>query len=529
MSTTREIWLAGQWVPAGAGNTIQAVDPSTGESVGDLFPVSDWSNCDLALEAAQSAATVLRLAPRAAIAKFLRDYADAIDANAESLANMAALETGLPVSPRLKDVELPRTSNQLRLAAEACESPSWAEATIDTATGIRSCRQAIGPVFVIGPNNFPLAFNGISGGDFAAAIAAGNPVIVKSHPAHPNTTYLLAELASQCLKGSELPAATVQLLYHMSSEDGLRIARDSRLGAVAFTGSKAAGLKLKQACDEVGKPVYLEMSSVNPVLILPGVLEERSADLAGELATSCSMGCGQFCTNPGLVVVLQSPKTDEFIQTLTQRFAEAGTGTMLTSGVLEHLQASVTTVRKNGAEVLSGGDLNGEMKNSYQNTLLKVSGDRFLANPSVMQTEMFGPVSLLVVAEDLLQAEAIINELEGNLTGTIYSAIDGRDDSLYDTLASRLAEKVGRLLNDKMPTGVAVSSAMNHGGPFPSSGHPGFTAVGIPASLKRFSALKCYDNVRPKRLPQLLADANPDGKTWRWIDGKWTLENVASS
>lgn len=526
MSDIAPVLLAGRWTNTESTKTFQATNPATAELVGNIFTVSGWDSCELALEAAHAAASALRRVPRASIAQFLRGYADLIDSHAESLSEMAHQETALPVAPRLKDVELPRTSNQLRLAADACENPSWAEATIDTATGIRSCREAIGPVMVIGPNNFPLAFNGISGGDFAAAIAAGNPVIVKGHPAHPNTTKLLAELAVQALGQTDLPSSMVQLLYDMDPADGLRMMKDPRIGAVAFTGSKRAGLSIKEACDSTGTPVYLEMSSVNPILMLPGAIAERGEEIAGELAGSCSMGCGQFCTNPGLIIVLQSTDTDSFVASLTNRFQSATSGPMLTSGVLEHLTQSVVAVRKAGAELLTGGEPQSDVTNAFQTTLLKVTGNEFLADPERMQTEMFGPVSLLVIAEDQLQAEAILNELEGNLTGCIYSARDGRDDALYEALTPLLQAHVGRLLNDKMPTGVAVSPAMNHGGPFPSTGHPGFTAVGIPASMKRFSALKCYDNVRPGRLPELLANKNINDKTWRWIDGQCSCQDL---
>lgn len=526
MSEIAPVLLAGRWTTLESSKTFQAINPATGELVGNIFPVSSWDACEQALEAAHAAASALRQVPRSSIAKFLRTYADLIDSHAEALSEMGQQETALPVAPRLKDVELPRTSNQLRLAADACEHPSWAEATIDTATGIRSCREAIGPVMVIGPNNFPLAFNGISGGDFAAAVAAGNPVIVKGHPAHPNTTRQLAELAAQALSQTDLPSAMVQLLYDMDPADGLRMMKDPRLGAVAFTGSKRAGLSIKEACDSTGTPVYLEMSSVNPVLMLPGAIAERGEEIAAELAGSCSMGCGQFCTNPGLIVLVESNDTESFVTSLTNRFQAATSGPMLTRGVLEHLTQAVTAVRKAGAELLTGGEPQADVKNAFQTTLLRVSGNQFLADPERMQTEMFGPVSLLVIAEDQIQAEAILNELEGNLTGCVYSAKDGRDDGLYDALTPLLQAHVGRLLNDKMPTGVAVSPAMNHGGPFPSTGHPGFTAVGIPAALKRFSALKCYDNVRPARLPELLANKNVSEKTWRWIDGQCSCQDL---
>jgi NADP-dependent aldehyde dehydrogenase len=508
-------------------DSFAAVDPASGEAIEERFPVSDRAECDRVLAAADAAFARLLTVPRVEIARFLDEYAAAIDAHADELAALAARETGLPVSPRLKDVELPRTTGQLRQAAAACRDGSWALPTIDTKAGIRSVHAAIGPVLVIGPNNFPFAFNGIAGGDFAAALAAGNPVIAKGHPSHPATTRRLAELADVALQTCRLPSGTVQLIYRMSGSDGLALMRDPRLAAVGFTGSKTAGLRIKQACDEAGKPSYLEMSSVNPVVVLPGALRERSADLAQEFATSCLMGAGQFCTNPGLVVLVAGADTDAFVADVRDRFAAAPSGTLLSPHVRDAVLAAVGAVRAAGATLVTGGGAVAGARVAVENTLLSVTGAGFLAEPERLQTEMFGPASLFVIAADVDEAAAVLGHVEGNLTGSLYTSRAGDDDAAYRRLEPLLRRKVGRLLNDKMPTGVAVSPAMNHGGPFPATGHPGFTAVGIPASLRRFSALQCYDAVRPDRLPSLLQSANPTG-AWRAVDGRWTTAAVAT-
>ncbi len=530
MSDTNPVWIDGKWSKSSGVEVFLAVDPATGLEIAGQFPKSDWTDCDQALEAAAQAFETLQVTPRTVISDFLKKYADLIEANAEALAKQASQESALPFAPRLKDVEIPRTSNQLRLAATACIDGSWSQPTIDSALNIRSVLSALGPVLVIGPNNFPFAFNGMSGGDFAAALAAGNPVIVKGHPNHPNTTKMLAELASNAIQSTGLPPATVQLLYHMSPESGLRMIADRRLASVAFTGSKSAGLSIKETCDKAGKPVYLEMSSVNPVVILPGAIEERGEALAEEFSGSCMMGAGQFCTNPGFVILCASSKTEAFIGNVVQRFGASPGGTLLAASVRDHLAASVTCVQKAGAQLLVGGNaVEDGGRIAFQNTVLRVSGTEFLNHPEALQTEMFGPVSMFVVVEDLLEAQAVIAQLEGNLTGTIYTSTDDRDDSAYQQMVRPLRQKVGRLLNNKMPTGVAVSLAMNHGGPYPSTGHPGFTAVGIPASMKRFGALQCYDNVRTNRLPEILQDQNPAGLAWRLIDGQWTQGDVISA
>jgi NADP-dependent aldehyde dehydrogenase len=303
-----------------------------------------------------------------------------------------------------------------------------------------------------------------------------------------------------------MPAATVQLIYRTSHEDGERLVADPRIGATGYTGSRNAGLKLKAAADKAGKPIYLELSSVNPVVILPGALEERLDDIAGQFATSCLMGSGQFCTNPGLIVLIAGDATERFLETVVGRFKAAPPTTLLSAGVAKSLTQSVSALIRAGAHTLVGGKALGSQGYTHANTLLRASGQQFLDAPEALQAEAFGNASLAIVAEDLDEVCRVLEHLEGNLTGCIYSHTGTSDDAAYEQVAWRLRPKVGRLLNDKMPTGVAVSPAMNHGGPYPATGHPGFTAVGIPASLRRFAMLQCYDNVRPNRLPALLRD-----------------------
>jgi len=511
------VLIGGTWRPAKAAKTFQAVNPATGEPLPGSYPVSGWEDCDAALAAAAEAATELRRTPPEAIARFLTRFADRLEAGKTALVDQAHLETALPKAPRLADVELPRTTGQLRQAADAVLEGSWALPTIDRKNQIRSCFEPIGPVVVFGPNNFPYAFSGVAGGDFAAAIAAGNPVIGKAHPLHPGTGRLLAEAAVAALSDAGLPPATVQMIYKIDHQSGQRLVSDPRVGASAFTGSRGAGMALKSAADAAGKPIYLEMSSINPVVILPGALAERGGKVAADFASSCLMGGGQFCTNAGFVMLLAGAGTDQFIDDVKTAFDAAQPPPLLSDGVAKGLVESVKALRGAGAALLTKpGEASGAR---YPNTLLRVTGQQFLAEPEKLQTEAFGSASLCVVVRDADEGEAVLSHLEGNLTGCIYSDTQGSDDSLYVRLAPALRRRVGRLLNDKMPTGVAVSPAMNHGGPFPATGHPGFTAVGIPASLRRFGMLCCYDNVRPHRLPASLRDENPNGRMWRLIDG----------
>jgi NADP-dependent aldehyde dehydrogenase len=318
----------------------------------------------------------------------------------------------------------------------------------------------------------------------------------------------------------------VQLLYRTPPALGFELVSHRCVGATGFTGSKAAGLQLKEAADRAGKPIYLEMSSVNPVFILPGALDERLSAVAKDLVDSCSLGAGQFCTKPGLTIVLKDVRGEELLRELTGLFERAMAGTLLGADGPASIAAGIGELVRHGAEILAGGRALDAGRYAFANTLLRATGDSFLAHPHGLQTEAFGTVNLVVLARDAEQMVEIAGALEGSLTGSIYSDTAGADDPLYARLAPVLRDKVGRLLNDKMPTGVAVTPAMNHGGPYPATGHPGFTAVGIPAALLRFAALHCYDNVRPSRLPAELADKNPTGRMWRLVDGEWTQQDV---
>lgn len=520
------VLINGEWKASSAVRYFQAQNPATETALPGEFPVSPWAEINQVLEAAHQAADDVRGLPGARFGEFLDAYAVAIEQIADQLVQAAHQETALPVSPRLKDGELPRTTNQLRQAAIAARTESWRLPVIDTATGIRSMLGPIGPVVVFGPNNFPFAFNGIAGGDFAAAIAAGNPVIAKGHSCHPETTRLFAEAALSALDQTGMPRSLVQLIYRTSHEDGYRLVSDHRIGAIGYTGARHTGLKLKLAADAVGTPTYMELSSINPVFVLSGALRERSAAIADEFTGSCLMGTGQFCTNPGVVVLPAGDAGEAFVQAVAAKFTAAPVGTMLADGVRTAFAAGIKTLIDAGATLVAGGQPGGGRGVCFQNTVLRTTGQAFVAAPELFQTEAFGNGTLLVLADSVDEMRQIAASLEGNLTGCVYSDTAGSDDADYDRIAPVLRQKVGRMLNDRMPTGVAVSPAMNHGGPFPATGHPGFTAVGIPASIRRFAMLQCYDNVRPHRLPAVLCDAAPGPDVWRFVNGNWTTGAV---
>jgi len=523
------ILVGGRWRPARRPHRwFRAVDPSTGAETEGLYPVSDASDLEDALAEGRAAARDMAAAGADAIADFLEAYARGIAGRAGEIVAAAHRETGLPEAPRLRDVELPRTIDQLRQAGREARDRSWRRATIDTRAGLRSIREPLGgPVAVFGPNNFPLAYNAVAGTDFASAIAAGNPVIAKAHPCHPAVTRMLGETAFACLEKSDLPRAAVQLLYHLRPEDGLALVADRRIGASAFTGSRPGGLKLKEAADRAGRPIYLEMSSVNPVFLLPGALRERGETIAAELFGSCTGGAGQFCTKPGLVVLIDDEGGRRFFDALAAAFAGSPPQILLGESVRDGIRAALRAMTGAGAVVVAGGCAPTGPGFRFENTLLRATGDAFLASPSALQQEAFGPVSLALFVRDGAEMAAVADALEGNLAAAVFSHSGGEDDALYARVAPLLRTRCGRLLNDKVPTGVLVSPAMVHGGPYPATAHPGFTAVGFPAAMIRFTALRCYDRVRPRRLPPELRDENPTGTMWRWIDGDLTQGNAA--
>jgi len=521
------ILVDGKWRPARASETFRAVNPAAGEFLPEEYPVSPWADIAEALAAGARAALEMAAIGPEPVARFLEIFPKLVEGRKGELVSAAHLETALPTEPRLGSVEFPRLLDQLRQAAAACRDRSWCRATIDTKLNIRSMFGPLGgPVAVMGPNNFPFAYNALGGGDFASALVAGNPVLAKSHPGHPSTTRIMAEAALEALRAAGLPSASVQLLYHFAAEDGLRLVSHPSVAATAFTGSRPSGMALKEAADRAGRPIYLEMSSANPVFILPGALAERPDEVAGELFQSCMLAAGQMCTKPGLVVLLDDPAGQAYVDRVKNAFESAEAVVLLGPKVLEGLREASARLAQGGAQRVAGGREPSGPGFRFSPTLFRISGTGFLRDPGALQVESFGTLSLIVLSKDMAEMMEIASRLEGHLTGAIYSHRDGRDDREYAALEPILRTKVGRLLNDKMPTGVAVSPAMNHGGPYPATGHPGFTAVGFPAAIIRFAALRCYDNVRPDRLPPELKDNNPTGRMWRLIDGEWTQKSV---
>lgn len=513
---TARVLIGGDWVKSDCTGTFRAADPERGTYTGDAFPISSDDEVSRCLDAGLRAAQELRSRPNSP-ADFLAAFADRITAISERLLLAANCESGLPIGERLRG-ELSRTTNQLRQASNAARTGSWKDPRFHTESNIRSILAPLGkPVAVFGPNNFPLAFNSISGGDFAAAVAAGNPVIAKGNSAHPNTTRLLAEAAFDAAARARAPRALVQLIYKTERDVGRRFVSDPRLGAVGFTGSRESGLDLKAAADKAGVLFYAEMGSLNPVFLLPGAVTRLRRQIVADLASSCLTNGGQFCTKPGLVMIPSGADGDKVVESVLSSFRDAEPATLLSDPT--RLNSGIEALVSRGAKILVGGKQIPEPRFAFENTVLEVSGDDFVHAPDDFSVELFGPATVFVRTSGINEMIAVATSIAGHLTGTIYLA--NGEEKYCRAIAEELRPRVGRLLINKMPTGVAVVDSMNHGGPFPATGHPGFTAVGIPSSIRRFAALHCYDGVPEQFLPEGLQDVNAGEILWRNVDGTW--------
>jgi alpha-ketoglutaric semialdehyde dehydrogenase len=520
MPDPRPVLIAGEWRDATAAGTFQAYDPTAGRPREAVWPVSSWADCDAALDAAVVAAAELARLPAEQLAVFLERFANRLEARGEELVAAANAETGLAVKPRLADVELPRTLDQLRQAAASCREQSWRMAMIDSEKNIRAACFGIGPVVVFPPANFPLAYGCVTGGDFAAAIAAGNPVIAKAHPGHPTISKLAAEEAVEAVRETGLPAATVQLLHGIENADGERLVADSRVGATGFTGSEAAGRKLFAAASAAGKVIWVEMGSINPVVLLPGALAERSDEIAGELTASVTGSAGQFCTKPGLVFFVGDAAGRSFAAAVAERFQAIGPQVLLGEAGCRRLSSGIEGLVEAGAKLLAG-EVEPAGPASHVPTLLEVSGGELVARPDAFVVEAFGNATLLVTCGSLEELATAVSCAHGSLGASLYAAKDGRDDEAFDTIVPLLLARAGRVIENRMPTGLAVTPPMQHGGPWPSAGPPFFSAVGFPWSILRFSRRICFDGWTDRRLPEIVRDAPPAGNPWRYVDRGW--------
>ena len=516
----------------GAGGTkgFHASEPRTGKRLPPEFLPATAAEIEAAVKLAHEAFASYGHMSGREKARFLRAIAANIESIAEEVIARAEQETALPKA-RLQG-ETARTCHQLRLFAQVVDEGSWINARIDRADpdrkpqprpDIRSLLRPLGPVVVFAPSNFPLAFS-VAGGDTASALAAGNPVVVKAHGAHPGTSELVGQAVQKSARECGMPEGVFSLLFGSGTEVGTALVKHPRVKAVGFTGSRAGGRALMDlaAARPEPIPVYTEMSSTNPVFILPGALRKNGEAIAAGLYGSFTLGAGQFCTKPGLVFLPEGIDDAAFVAKLQQSVSDSGPFTLLTSGIRSsYREETAQRKHESAVAVLAEKPSPDGPEFNVGAALFATDANSFLRDGD-LEGEIFGPSTLLVRharREQLLQIAA---GLEGHLTATIH----GTEQDLHDfrELIAILEDKVGRLVFNGFPTGVEVSHAIVHGGPYPATSDGRSTSVGSQA-IFRFCRAICYQGFPDAALPAELKDANPLG-IWRMLDGEITKEPV---
>jgi 2,5-dioxopentanoate dehydrogenase len=504
------------------GADLHGFNPATGETLAPAYHFATNAEVNEAAELASKAFHHYSQTTGVQRATFLRKIASNIEALGDGLISRATQETGLPEG-RIR-TETGRTCNQLRLFADLVEEGSWVDARIDHADpsrapipkpDVRSMLKPLGPVVVFGASNFPLAFS-VAGGDTASALAGGNPVIVKAHHAHPGTSELVGMAVSDAARACELDEGVFSLIYGSGSEIGTALVKHPLIKAGGFTGSRSGGRALFDAASSRPEPIpfYAEMSSVNPVVILPEALRTRMDQIASGLHGSVTLGAGQFCTNPGLLFLQAGDDADAFVSKLGELMAGTGEQTMLTPGIRSSYQKGLAS-RLDQAGVAAVAQKTAEASCAAGAALFKVDAPTYLAN-AVLNEEIFGPTTLLVTYENDRQLLELAHSLEGQLTATIHAS--EKELTENQQLIDVLQTKAGRLLFNGFPTGVEVCHAMVHGGPYPATSDGRSTSVGTRAVF-RFTRQVCFQSFPDAALPDELKEENPL-RIWRLVDGK---------
>lgn len=492
--------------------TFRGRNPATGEELDPPFSISEAEDIEKACQLADEAFDVYReLAPDVR-AVFLETVAERIEALGDALIDRAIAESGLPKA-RLTG-ERGRTVSQLRLFSRVLREGRWAGLTLDPPlpdrvplrADLRLRKIAVGPVAVFGASNFPLAFS-VAGGDTASALAAGCPVVVKAHPAHPGASAMVAAAIREAIAACGLPEGVFSMVQGPSNDLGATLVADPRIKAVGFTGSRSGGLALIDVAQRRNEPipVYAEMSSINPVILFPAALAARAEALGQSYVGSLTLGAGQFCTNPGIVLALDGPDLDRFTAAASEALASTQPQVMLTAGIKASYEAGIKALGMHAEIKAVERGLPGTGSGDGRAALFSATASAFLAHPELSH-EVFGAVSIIVRCASLDEVRAVVRSMEGQLTATLH--VDAADADVAASLLPLLERKVGRILANGWPTGVEVSHAMVHGGPFPATSDARTTSVGASA-IDRFLRPVCYQDLPDALLPEMLRDADP--------------------
>ena len=518
---------------AGDGDsTFKAYDPTLGVEIEPDFAAATPLEVDRAMQLAGEAFPIYRRKSGEERAVFLETIADEIEGLGDALIERCDAETGLGI-PRLTG-ERGRTVGQLRLFASLVREGSWVDARIDTAIpdreplpkpDARLMLMPVGPVIVFGASNFPLAFSA-AGGDTASALAAGCPVVVKAHRSHAGTAELVGRAIQAAVKACGMPEGVFSLIHGSGTVVGAALVQHPIAKAVGFTGSLNGGRALFDlaAARHEPIPVYAEMGSLNPIFVLRGALEERGEAFAQGLCASVTLGAGQFCTNPGLVLGLDGESMDKFIDSAETAFAEAAPATMLNPGIRDAYETGIGMFeRTEGVALLARSKSEIDSGKTQAGAHVWTTDiDSFTSNPELSE-EVFGPTTLVVRCKAKAELIRAANMLGGHLTATIH----GTEEDLAEhmDLVEILERKVGRIIFNGFPTGVEVCHSMHHGGPYPATSDGRSTSVGT-AAIFRFTRLVCFQAFPQAGLPDDLKDSNPNG-IWRLVNGEYTNEAVS--
>jgi alpha-ketoglutaric semialdehyde dehydrogenase len=527
MQVTGEMLIGGRAVRGTMGE-MRAVNPATGEEMEPVFGGAAVADVDAACVLAEAAFDAYRATVLEARAKFLEAIAQGIVELGDVLVERVISESGLPRA-RVEG-ERGRTAGQLRLFASLVREGRWLDATIDRAlperkplprADLRAQKIPLGPVAVFGASNFPLAFS-VAGGDTASALAAGCPVVAKSHPSHLGTSELVGRVIQKAVRDCGLPEGVFSLLVGEGNAVGEALVLHPAIHAVGFTGSRRGGRALVAlaAGREVPVPVYAEMSSINPVFLLPGALAERAEKIAQGLIDSVTLGVGQFCTKPGIVIGIAGAEFERFRAAAQAAVEAKAATTMLNAGIHRaYCDGSARWAKDEGVRALSNGSAAAGSANAGQPMLFATSARHFVASPRLLD-EVFGPAALLIECGDAEEMLSVARQVDGQLTATMHLA-EG-DTALARRLVPVLERKAGRVLVNGFPTGVEVTYAMVHGGPSPATSDSRVTSVGAMA-IERWLRPVCYQDFPAELLPDGLQDANPL-HLWRLVEGKLNVD-----
>jgi NADP-dependent aldehyde dehydrogenase len=510
MDQTGELLIGGAGC-RGAGEAFRGYDPASGVMLDPVYASATLADVSEACALAASAFPLYRECSPEARAAFLEAIATNLEVVGDALAARARAETGLPEA-RVRG-ELGRTCGQLRLFSRVVRDGAYLDVRIDHALpqrtpprpDLRLLQRPLGPVAIFGASNFPLAFS-VAGGDTASALAAGCPVVVKAHSAHPGTSEAAGRAIQKAVRDCDLPEGVFALLFDAGVEIGQALVADARIEAVGFTGSRRGGLALMALAQQRRRPipVYAEMSSINPVVLLPGALRQRGDAIGKAFAGALTLGAGQFCTNPGLVFALDGPDLQSFLASAQATISEASPQTMLTASIHSAYQAGVAALSANPRVARIAQGEQGEALSCQANLFAATAGE-FLDDPQLAE-EVFGASSLLVRCKDWQELRRALEGLEGQLTVSVHAAEE--DLTLARDLMPLLERVAGRVLFNGFGTGVEVCDAMVHGGPYPATSDGRSTSVGSLA-IARFLRPVCYQDVPDALLPAAVQDANP--------------------